>query len=186
MKKKIDSEQIIRATVNLSAKQGLLNVSLNEIASELGIKTPSLYNHISGIEDLYLQVGAYSLKLLKEELILSMLGLSKYDALIKVSNTYVNFAIKYPVLYSAIENPYLKNTPEIAKLKEDIVVIIQSILSAYPLDVKQEIAMIRALRSYLHGYASLTIGNLFNIDTVDVRESFDLGLDALLSGLNLK
>lgn len=81
-----------------------------------------------------------------------------------------------PVLYSAIENPYLKNTPEIAKLKEDIVVIIQSILSAYPLDVKQEIAMIRALRSYLHGYASLTIGNLFNIDTVDVRESFDLDL----------
>lgn len=73
-----------------------MNVSLNEIASELGIKTPSLYNHISGIEDLYLQVGAYSLKLLKEELILSMLGLSKYDALIKVSNTYVNFAIKYP------------------------------------------------------------------------------------------
>lgn len=186
MKKKIDSKQILTATVNLSAKQGLLNVSLNEIAAELGIKTPSLYNHISGIEDLYHQLGAYSLKLLENELIQSILGLSKYEALIKVSNTYFDFAIKHPVLYNAIENPYLKNTPEIARLKENIVVIIQSILSVYHLDVKQEIAMIRSLRSYLHGYASLSIGNLFNIDSVDVKESFDLGLDALLTGLNLK
>ncbi|MCJ1976698.1 TetR-like C-terminal domain-containing protein [Pseudolactococcus paracarnosus] len=41
------------------------------------------------------------------------------------------------------------------------------------------------LRSYLHGFASLYIADLFNIKTVDADESFDLGLDALLSGLGL-
>ena len=50
---------------------------------------------------------------------------------------------------------------------------------------EKEIKIIRVLRSYLHGFASLYIADLFNIKTVDVDESFDLGLNALLSGLGL-
>ncbi|MCJ1996411.1 TetR/AcrR family transcriptional regulator [Lactococcus piscium] len=185
MKKKIDNEKIIHATIALATKQGLLNVSLNGIAANLGIKTPSLYNHISGIEDLYGQLGIYSLDLLEKEVVQSVLGFSKHDALIRIANTYVTFAIQNPVLYHAIENPYLKNSQDISKAKEAIVLIIQSVLKVYNFTIEKEIKIIRVLRSYLHGFASLYIADLFNIKTVDVDESFDLGLNALLSGLGL-
>lgn len=173
------------ATIELGSEKGLLNVSLNDISSKLGIKTPSLYNHISGVEDLYIQLGSYSLELLEKELIQSILGFSGHEALIKVANAYFEFALKNPVLYNAIENPYLTNTKDISKLKEKIVILIQSILKKYQLTTEQEINIIRILRSYLHGFASLSIGNLFNIKTVNSKESFDLGLAALLSGLKL-
>ena len=185
MKKKIDNEKIIHATIALATKQGLLNVSLNGIAANLGIKTPSLYNHISGIEDLYGQLGIYSLDLLEKEVVQSALGFSKHDALIRIANTYVTFAIQNPVLYQAIENPYLNNSQDISKAKEAIVLIIQSVLKVYNFTIEKEIKIIRVLRSYLHGFASLYIADLFNIKTVDVAESFDLGLNALLSGLGL-
>lgn len=185
MKKKITLEQILLASIDLGIEKGLLNISLNEIAAQIGIKTPSLYNHIAGIDDLYTQLASQSLKALETHLTQSIIGFSGFEALTKVANAYFDFAQKNPLLYEAIENPRLKNTEEIAQLKENIVLLIQALLKSYHFSPEQEVSIIRVLRSYLHGFVSLNAGNLYNIKNVEVKDSFDLGLSALLNGLKL-
>ena len=45
-------EQIILATLELAAENGLGNVSMSQIADKLGIRKPSLYNHFKSKEDI--------------------------------------------------------------------------------------------------------------------------------------
>ena len=47
IRKRIDmerKEEIIQATLMLASKNGIDNVSMSQIATQLGIKKPSLYN----------------------------------------------------------------------------------------------------------------------------------------------
>lgn len=50
-------EEIIKVTLELASQKGLDNVSMSQIASKLGIKKPSLYNHFHSkdeiIEEMY-------------------------------------------------------------------------------------------------------------------------------------
>ncbi len=48
----ISRERIIETAANLSNKAGLENLSLKMIAEELKIKSPSLYNHVSSLDDI--------------------------------------------------------------------------------------------------------------------------------------
>lgn len=46
------TEEIIAATLELAAENGLKSVSMNMIADKIGIKKPSLYNHFSSKQEL--------------------------------------------------------------------------------------------------------------------------------------
>ena len=48
----ISDELIVETSARLSNKVGLDNLSLKMIAEELDIKSPSLYNHISSLDDI--------------------------------------------------------------------------------------------------------------------------------------
>ena len=52
----ISRERIIETAANLSNKAGLENLSLKMIAEELKIKSPSLYNHVSSLDDIKKQL----------------------------------------------------------------------------------------------------------------------------------
>ena len=45
-------EEIILVTLELAAKNGLSSVSMSQIASKIGIKKPSLYNHFKSKEEI--------------------------------------------------------------------------------------------------------------------------------------
>ena len=51
-KNNISDELIITTSARLSNEVGLNNLSLKMIAKELNIKSPSLYNHISSLDDI--------------------------------------------------------------------------------------------------------------------------------------
>lgn len=52
-------ERILRAAVRLFAKKGYANVSMREIAAEVGIKAASIYNHYTGKEALLEAIADY-------------------------------------------------------------------------------------------------------------------------------
>ena len=58
----ISRERIIETAANLSNKAGLENLSLKMIAEELKIKSPSLYNHVSSLDDIKKQLMLYGWK----------------------------------------------------------------------------------------------------------------------------
>ena len=70
----ISRERIIETAANLSNKAGLENLSLKMIAEELKIKSPSLYNHVSSLDDIIIKeslqrcFGITNMKVLKKKM----------------------------------------------------------------------------------------------------------------------
>ena len=58
----ISDELIIETSARLSNKVGLDNLSLKMIAEELDIKSPSLYNHISSLDEIKERLMLYGWK----------------------------------------------------------------------------------------------------------------------------
>ena len=48
MKVGLDKKKIIEAAANMADEKGITNVTMKVLATELGIKSPSLYKHFSG------------------------------------------------------------------------------------------------------------------------------------------
>ena len=51
-KRELDTQTILSSAVELAEEKGLENVSLVQVAEKLGIKPPSLYNHVNGMQEL--------------------------------------------------------------------------------------------------------------------------------------
>ena len=64
-------EEIILATLELAAENGLSNVSMAQIAEKLGIRKPSLYNHFQSKEELIVAMYQYLREQAKEQVSLA-------------------------------------------------------------------------------------------------------------------
>ncbi|MCI8732682.1 MAG: TetR/AcrR family transcriptional regulator, partial [Lachnospiraceae bacterium] len=80
-KTKIDKELVIREAAHIANKIGIENLSLKTLASQLGVKSPSLYNHVDGLDDLKQQIMLYGWKEMEDRIIQAVIGLTGYDAI---------------------------------------------------------------------------------------------------------
>jgi AcrR family transcriptional regulator len=180
----ITKEQVLNTAISIADRNGLKNLALKDIALELGIKTPSLYNHIKGLEDVYNQMALYGLKMLKEAIINSVAGIAGRDALYAAARAYRGFASTYPSLYESTQWVKAWNEDETKREADDIVEILSKILLPFHLSHHESIHVIRTLRSYLHGFSSLEINSSFGLD-IDISTSFETGLQLIIEGIPL-
>lgn len=178
MKTKITRELILNTAISLGDQKGLKNLTLKDIANALHIKTPSLYNHIKGLDDVYNMFAYHGLQLLKNDLLNSAIGLSGYDALVAMAHAYRDFAMKSPSLYESTQWIDIWKEEETQTAAQDIVDIISKVISVFQLSEDENIHFIRVLRAYLHGFSSLDVNHSFGMD-INIQESFDYGLRCL-------
>ena len=55
-KKGLDSQTILNAAAELAEEKGLENISLLQVAEKLGVKPPSLYNHLRSLLSVGLKI----------------------------------------------------------------------------------------------------------------------------------
>lgn len=48
---------VIETAIRMAEERGLNSFSMNQLAGELGIRTASLYKHVSGLEDVITGIG---------------------------------------------------------------------------------------------------------------------------------
>lgn len=80
-KNNISEELIIETSAHISNEIGLDNLSLKIVAEELNIKPPSLYNHISGLDNIKEKLMIYGWKQIENKMIDSAVGVAGYEAL---------------------------------------------------------------------------------------------------------
>ena len=101
-RKGLDSEIIIAAAARLVEEKGYDHFSLNELATELGVKTASLYNHIEGIREVNSRISLLAVSQLNHILEAAIAQKEKDDALMCLALAYRNYAQKNPELYKAV------------------------------------------------------------------------------------
>ena len=64
----LDANMVIHRAAQLVNEVGLENITLKMLADDLGVKSPSLYNHIGGLEDLKMQLMIYGWKQMEKRI----------------------------------------------------------------------------------------------------------------------
>ena len=101
-KRDLDSQAILNAAVELAEERGLENISLLQVAERLGVKPPSLYNHLGGLQEISSGIAKLAISRLGDTIRDAAVGRSKGDALAAIASAYRRFAKENPELYKAI------------------------------------------------------------------------------------
>ena len=182
VKNSISNELIIETSAELSNKVGLKNLSLKMIAEKLGIKSPSLYNHISSLEDIKKKLMIYGWKQLEGKMIDSVAGVSGYEALRNICYTFYDYATSNKGVFEAMLWYNKCDSEETINATKKLYEIIFKIMDSLNISEDNARHIIRMTRSFLEGFVLLVNNNSFG-NPISIKESFDISLDIIINGV---
>ena len=178
----LDISFIIEAAGEIADQHGVQEVTLASLAKKLGIRPPSLYNHFDGLTGLRKKLAIYGIDKLYEVMADAAIGVSGTEAVIAVSQAYVNFARKHPGIYEATLLAPDPEDVDVQRAGAKIVDLSVRVLQAYHLEGEQDLHAVRGLRSILHGFSALEQKGGFKM-ALDLNESLLIILKAFLAGI---
>ncbi len=171
----LDTATIVEAAATLLNTEGSEALALNRLAQELGVKTPSLYNHIDGLPGLYRELALLNARALGERFTQAAIGKSGPAALIAVANAYRAYIKESPGVYLASLRSSGTQQPvdaELSAAEEQSVRVGLAVIASFGLAGEDALHALRGLRSLVHGFATLEIAGGFGLP-LDLDESFD-------------
>lgn len=182
--KGISKDLILAKAIEIIERTGNPVISMRDIAEELRIKTPSLYNHVKSMNDLFIDISRYAADKLKQAQLDAIQGRLRDDALLALATAYRGFAKEHKGLYKV--TTYLPSLPgEIrTQTAEMIAGPVFLVLSKYGLDQEQTIHWQRILRSIINGFLTQEEAGFFQQYPVSVETSYQTALHCYLTGLH--
>ncbi len=178
----LDRDSVVRAAAHLIDQAGADEVLLGDLAAHLGVRTPSLYNHIAGQAGLRRELTLLGLRELAARLGRAAIGRSTEDALVAAAHAYRAFARERPGLYAATLRAPDPGDVARQAASEEVLAVLLAVLASYNLGDEAEVHAVRGLRSLAHGFVSLEIAGGFGLP-VDVDESFERLIGMFVAGL---
>jgi AcrR family transcriptional regulator len=173
---------VVDAAARIADADGLDGVTVARVASELGIKGPSLYNHVAGRDDLIAALGVRALQELTARLTDASVGRSRDDALQGIAAAYRSYVLDHPGLYAATIRAPEPDDRERQEAAARLLAILYAVFAGYGVEGVDAVHAARALRSGLHGFASIEAAGGFGMPA-DRDESFTRMVAALAAGL---
>ena len=173
---------VVDVGARLADEAGLDRLTLAGVAAQVGVRLPSLYKHVGGLEDLQRGVAVLALRELAERLSAAAVGRAGSDALRALAEAYRRYAQERPGRYAATLRAPASDGDEHTQAADVVVEIVFAVLRGYGLAGDDLVHATRILRSSLHGFVALEAAGGFGLpDSVD--ETFARlvdGLDAAL------
>lgn len=162
----LDPAAVTHAGAALADETGLDHLTMGLLADRLGVKTPSLYNHVNNIADLTHRIGILAMGEFADAIGDAIQGRAGSDALVCAAQAMRSFVKKHPGRYAAgnAARPTGPDDPLIPAAAR-VLQSLSAALQGYRLDPDQQIHALRVLRSTVHGFATLEESGGFMIDT---------------------
>jgi AcrR family transcriptional regulator len=179
----LDAAAVVDAAAKLVDADGLDAVTLARLAAVLGVRSPSLYAHVDGLEDLRRRLGARGAHELAAELARAAAGRAGGDALSAVAHAYLAYGRAHPGSYAAAQRAReLQDDPEAVAAAGAVMEVILAVLRGYGLEGDDAVHAARTIRVALHGFVSLEADGGFAI-ALSLDETFEFVLATLDQGL---
>jgi AcrR family transcriptional regulator len=179
----LDQETVVEAAAKLVDEEGIDQLSLGRLAGRLGIRTPSLYNHVAGLPGLKHDLALYCLRDLLDHATRATIGKSRAEAIIALADAYRAFARQTPGRYMLTQQAPDPGDRELQVVAQQVVDVVRAILVPYRLSEEDAIHAIRGLRSIVHGFVSLEVAGGFGLP-VDLDASFHWLINEFVAGLD--
>lgn len=169
----LDPAAVVAAGAALADEVGFAGLTMGRLAERVGVRTPSLYKHIAGQDDLNRQIAALALVEAADEVGAAIQGLAGRAALAAAAHAFRDFVLAHPGRYAATigVEPTGPDDP-IAVAGARLLGSFTAVLQAYPVPPADRDHALRALRSFFHGFATLQAANSFQW-SLDTDVSFE-------------
>lgn len=178
----LDAEAVVAAAAQVADEDGLDALSLARLAAELGVRPPSLYEHVGGLGDLRRRLGVRGARELAAVIQAAAAGRARGDALRAIARVYRTYAHEHPGTYAALQRAPAPDDDEALAAAAQVVEVVLAVLRGYGLEGDDAVHATRIVRSALHGFVALEAVGGFGID-LDLDESYARLVDALDAGL---
>jgi AcrR family transcriptional regulator len=164
---KLSRHGIVDGALAFLDREGWDSLTINALATQLGTKGPSLYNHVDSLEDLR---RAVRIRVIDDIItMLNRVGEGRYrdDAVLVMAGAYRSYAHHHPGRYSAFTRmPLGGDDPEYTAATRGAAAPVIAVLSSYGLDGEEAFFAALEFWSALHGFVLLEMtGVMDDIDT---------------------
>ena len=178
----LDAERVVDAAAGIADAEGLEAVTLARVAGELGVRAPSLYNHVDGRDDVLRAIAVRGVRELTSALRQAAVGRSSADALTAAARAYRAYARAHPGRYAATVAAPTRGDEEHRAAASEAVDVMLAVMRGWDLEGDDAIHAVRAFRSAVHGFVAIEAADGFGM-AVDVDASFDRLVATLVEGL---
>jgi len=179
---RVTRQRLIEAAIALLDERGPDALTLTAVARAIGVRTPSLYHHVDGLDGLRLEVRVYGIERLGDALQRASSGRSRRDALAAVARAYVGFGRHQPGLYALTLAGSDDGDDRVRAAAARVLDTVLAVLRGYGLEGDAALHATRFVRSALHGFTVLERAGGFALP-LDQDASFDHLVAAVDAGL---
>lgn len=178
----LDTARVVREAAQIADADGLAEVTLARVAQSLGVRAPSLYNHVTGLPGMLRLLTLLSLGELTDVLRDAAVGRSGADALRSVARAYRAYAQEHPGRYAATIRAPAPDDAELVGAGLRAVEVLVAVLGRWGFAGDEALHRVRVVRSALHGFISIEAEGGFAL-ALSLDDSFELMLQTLVAGL---
>ena len=181
----LDRGKLIAAATRLADRHGLDALTFRALADELGVKPPSLYNHLESLEVLLGELRLAATRDLMGRVTRAAVGRAGGDAIRAIATTWRLYAKEHPGLYAATVKAPARRDRALSSLNKSVMGLMVDVLAGFGWEGDGAIHAARALRSSLHGFAMLEQGGGFGLPPAR-DASFEWMVETLIAGLSAR
>lgn len=178
----LNPEVVTEAAARIVDTDGSAALTLSRVADALGVRPPSLYNHVHGLDGLERSVALLGIDELADACRTAVMGLAGGPALAALAAAYRDFARRRPGVY-ALTQVARPDDDEFGARTQRLLDPVLAVLGGFGLAGDELIHAARSVRSALHGFTVLESGSGFGLD-VDLDRSFEWLVVMLERGLS--
>lgn len=181
---RLSREVIVNAALTFLDRESWDALTINALATQLGTKGPSLYNHVDSLEDLRRTVRMRVIDDIITMLARVAEGRVGDDAVLVMAGAYRSYAHHHPGRYSAFTRMPLSggDDPEFTAASRGAAAPVMAVLSSYGLDVEQAFYAALEFWSAMHGFVLLEMTGVMD-DIVDTDTVFSDMVLRLAAGM---
>ena len=174
-------EDVLSAAEAIVDRDGPDALTMSALAHVLGLRTPSLYNHVASLDALRGEIQNRAMADLGSRFRHTAMGKVGVPGLRALARTLREFAVVYPGRYNlAMRAPYDKEAFNAASA--DATAALGAIISSFGINTLAPEAQL-AVFAALHGFIALENSGLID-DSFDVERIFELVLDMVVDQVN--
>lgn len=183
--KGLTKDLILAEAVACMESTGQPMVSLHEVARRLGVKTPSLYNHIKNTKELRYEIFQYAIGQFVANQRAATANKRKDEAVRAFAEAYHTFATENKGLYRLIMSIPSEEDDRAKEVAIPLLETVVEILTDYGLTEESVAHWQRVFRAILHGFISEEdLGYFYYYKSIDLKKSRDIAVQCFLDGLH--
>ena len=182
---KLSRDVIVNAALTFLDREGWDALTINALATQLGTKGPSLYNHVDSLEDLRRTVRMRVVDDILQMLSTVGSGRTRDDAVMTMASAYRSYAHHHPGRYSAFTRmPLGGDDPEYTAASHAAAEPVIEVLASYGLAGEDAFYAALEFWAALHGFVLLEMTGVMAPGAGSAAGRVDT--DAVFSGMVLR